>query len=505
MKKLKMLLCVVMIFALIPVLPAAGETASQNDEYDSCDQTVVLSYEEALVLALEDMVAINDIEIAIRNLQVHRIWFRDEMRRLESGRGTLQINAMQEMLQDLDFGIQQAQQGQLMLEAMTGMALQEMQDGIAGIAGPDSTPEQVAALQQSLTGLFMSSAPNPGAQVFSMQAQRTELSREINRLRRQESIEETRREITSNVNELDRQTTALEMGREQAELSVETILRSLISAQIELEFGIENFQASTNLLEMNLNRMTVMHQVGMVSTHDLAAMQHNVAQNHSQLESMERTRQTLMHNLNNLLGQPLYQNTIIEFERNLHEPPEDLDEHITNMINETHTVRSLRLELERAIDARWVYTGSRASDHFSVDDRHRAHNPNRRTHDLWDLEQTTEDEEIESLRTRIALQEAVERAETNLNQTIRQMETNIRRAYRDLDALVVQYETVQINHVRALEDLDVVKTNLGLGLVTQFEVEQALLAANVLERTQEEIMYQKWALSFRLENPTLLQ
>ncbi|MCL2224828.1 MAG: hypothetical protein FWB96_07670 [Defluviitaleaceae bacterium] len=487
-----------MVFAAEAATTTAAEATPENG-------TVVLTYEEAVELALADMLAITDIEIAIRDLQVHRIWFRDELRRIDSGRGTLQIRAMQEMLWDLDAGITAAQTGQQALSAMTGAALNQMQTGIAGIADPNAPPEQVAGLQASLTGLFAMSTPDLSGQVTALQGQRSQLMHEIARLNRPEEIAELRRDVQRNMNELDRQTTMLEMGREQAELSVEYILRSLIVAQAELDSFIESFTASLALQEMNLTRMTVMHQVGMLSTHDFNAAKHGLSQARTQLEEMKRTRQTLMQSINHLLGQPLEQDTVIEFEREFHETPEDLTAHIEAAITETHTIRSLQLDVERASDARWVYTGNRANVSLSESERRRAHNPNRITQNIWSLEQTDEDEEIESLRTRIALQEAFERAETNHEQTIRQMEANLLRAYTELEALHTQYEAQQADHARALENLEVAITNLALGLITQFEVEGARLAVFAAEQEKDLTLTRKWALSFRLENPTLLQ
>jgi len=392
-----------------------------------------------------------------------------------------------------------------MLEQATGDALQGMQTGIAGIADPNAPAEHVAALQASLSGLFAMSAPNLTGQLSSMQAQQGEIMRELNRLNKTENRDEMRREVQRNLNEFDRQTEILEMGIEQAKISVEFGLRSLISGMADVDRFIEGFHLSMGIQKMSLHRMTIMHQVGMLSTHDLNAARHNFAQSKTQLENLERTRQTLMQNLNHLLGQPLTQNTVIEFERELHEVPEDLTEYIEKMISETNAIRGLELEIERATDARWVNSGNRTNTVISERDRQRALNPNRVTQDLWRTELTDEDEEIQKIRTRIALQEAVERAETNHEQTIRQMEATLLRAYSELEALHAQYEAKHQDHARALENLEVALTNFGLGLITQFEIEQARAAVFSAELEKEGILNQKWALSFRLENPALLQ
>ena len=510
MKKIKifpLFVAFLMLFStqVFATTTAAQTTAETSEETEETEGTLILTYEEALELALSDMQAITDIEIAIRDLQIHRMFFRDEMRRIESGRGTLQMHAMENMLRDLSAGIDAMHDAQAMLEIATGTALSGVQTGIANIADPNSSPEQVMALQASLTGLFAMSAPSLGGQISSMQSQQAELRRELDRLNRPENRDEMRREVQRNLNEFDRQTEMLEMAINQAKLSVEMGLRALISGIADVDRFIEGFEAGMKIQEMSLNRMTVLHQVGMLSTHDLNTARHAFSQQKTQLENLERTRETLMKNLNHFLGQPLTQDTIIEFEREFHEVPEELEEHIETLISETITVRNLELEIERAIDARWVNSGVRTATIINARDRQLALNPNRITANLWSLEQSDEDEEIQKIRKRIALQEAVERAEANHEQTIRQMETNLLRAYSDLDALHAQYEAQIADHARALENLEVALTNFRLGLITQFEIEQARLFANALERDKEGILNQKWALAFRLENPILLQ
>ncbi|MCL2386182.1 MAG: TolC family protein, partial [Defluviitaleaceae bacterium] len=484
MKKWKFLVCLV----TIAVMPIAYAIAATEPE----DNTVTITYDEAVSLALADMLVVNDINIAIRDMELNRRFLTDEMERLNSGRGTLQTRAMEDMLMDIDMGLSSMRAAQSMIGDATDAALAGMQWSIAGIA-EGASPEHVIALNTAVAGMVAMSAPDMRGQIDSLQHQRNELSREINRLREPERIEEMRRNTQQGLNEMDRTAAMLRMNQEQAQIAMEFGLRNMITASSDLNRMAELLEASIALSEQGLERMMIMYGVGLVSTNDLNTARHNLNQNRNQLDDLNRASVTLMQNMNYLLGQSLFQYTVIDFEREIPEMPEDLEAHITAILPTTHAVRLSQLDIDRAIDARWAYTGTRGNLSITAHDRQRALNTNRRhNHNIWRTYLTDEDEEIESIRTRIRLQESVERAQISHEQTIRSTEASLLRGYTELQTLQSQYEALQVEYARAHELLETVQKNYALGLVTQFEIEQTRVAILRAELDKEGLRNQKW-------------
>jgi len=473
-------LLMAMAFAVLLTVPIF---AAEPEE-----EPTVLTLEEAVELALDDLQIITDMEITMRDLQMNRIWFNDELRRIDSGRGTLQMNALMSAMSELEGGINQLQAAQRNID-------QAERPGIA-------LPPGMEDLQLLVDGLM--APPDLTGQIGALQSQRGEIAQELSRLRQPDRMAELRRDAERNLNELDRNTEMIEIGIGQTQLNFENIVRNMVSAQADLYRAAQMAGAGIALAEMNAHRMEVMNSVGMVSTHDLNAVRHGLAQSRTQLDDLGRAGQTLTQNINSLLGLPLTQTTVIDFEREYHEIPEDIEAHIAEIIPNLQSVRNLEIALERAKDARWVYTGSHHDVRISEADRRRAHNPNRVTADLWRTTPTREDEDLISIRTRISLQEAVEQARANLADGIRQAETNILQAYTDLDALHARYAALHLDYDRANVNLAAALTNFDLGLITLFEVEQARLAALTTLLEKDGIRNQKWLLSFQLENPDLL-
>ena len=114
------------------------------------------------------------------------------------------------------------------------------------------------------------------------------------------------------------------------------------------------------------------------------------------------------------------------------------------------------------------------------------------------------DDRIEEIRTRIALQEAVERSDAAYDQALRSMEFALRQAYNELNALKSQLETAYRELALAENTLYVSQASLSVGLITQFEVSQVELAVASAKQNIESIYYQLWILAFGLRNPDLL-
>lgn len=108
----------------------------------------------------------------------------------------------------------------------------------------------------------------------------------------------------------------------------------------------------------------------------------NLTQGRAQLDALLRGKETIGQNLNYILGQPLDQDTVIEVENELPELPKNLSDYIEAMVNQTHQVRFVQLELDRALNARWVYSDNYLNLIITKSDRRRVFNENR-TRGLW--------------------------------------------------------------------------------------------------------------------------
>ncbi|MCL1845804.1 MAG: TolC family protein [Defluviitaleaceae bacterium] len=491
------------IFLTIAIflITLSAVTVFAASEYE---ETVVLTYDEAVDMILDDMLVLRDLDVTIRDMLVQRRFLADELRRLEGYGENLEIRIMREMLIELDDGIAAVTMGHLAAGEFTNDALRDMQLALAGLT-QEGTQEQMLALQTAMAGLVMMSAPDMSVQISQLEHQRYDLAREIERQQDRENINEMTRAARRNLNEFDRVAEILGFNRDQAALGMELALRNMIVAMAEIDRGEALLVAGIDLMEQGVARMKIMHEVGLVSENALSTAEHNLAQSRTQLDELRRGRQTLMHNINYLLGQPLFQDTVIEFERELSEFPEDLEGHIEGLLADTHAVRLSQFDIDRAKEARWVYTGHNREIRVSDNERRRAFDTSReRSDDIWRTYLTPAEQDIMAIRNRIALQEAVERAESSHEQTIRTTQATILRGFNEFEGLIARYEALFADAEQADADVDAAVTGYELGQVTAFDIEQARMELLRIELEKESIRNQKWILMFRLENPSLL-
>ena len=391
----KLFIMVLVFFSLVlstVVLASAEETETQNGE-------VVISFESALQLALDDVLAFQDLEILVRNMR----------------------------LQHLDMEYQ-----------LLGIIALQM-DGF-----------------------------------------------EIDFLR------DAADEVRWGLREIERQIDYVELHQELIIAQMEQALRGIVAVISELNSTLRVLEMSMDLAYESLTRARLSYALGMISSHEMLTIELNASQGYTQLVELRRAKQRVVQNLNLLIGQPFDQYTVIEFELYVPEMPEDPDVHIEELIEQSPSIRQLFIQAQSARAERQAYTGNDLDIIISESDRNMA------------MEAAGQSERIPIIRNRIALQEAVERADAAHDQAVRTMEFALRQAFDELEALKSQLETAYWELELAESTLNVTLASLSVGRVTQFEVDQAELAVVRAKQGIESLYYQLWILALGLRNPELL-
>jgi len=444
---------------------------------------VEITLDRALNLAVSEMLAVQDLDDVIRVMRMQERDLRDQLRRLERGdTGGEAMNALGGALLELDMAIAMASAAQQGISQQIDASLQAV---VIGAANNEPVGDHIQAI---MTGLTSSQALN--TQIAGMQSQRSTIVNEMNSLNNllRGSIDDLRLAV----NEIERQIENLGLHQEIIEVSMDYALRNILIILHEIDMGIEILELNVELADDRLRHATASYQVGFISANDLLAIEHGILQGHMQLADLIRSRETIIQNINHMLGLPLSQNTIITFERDIPETPEITNRHIERQVTSTQTIRQLQIAIDSAKAERRAYTGNDRDIFISASDRRRA------------LEPAGNNANIRNLRERIALQDAVDRAVQERNMAMRTMEFTIRQAYRDLDALSSQLDAQHRNLSQAKASLRTAYANYSVGRITQLDLEQARIAVTTAEQGIERIYNQKWLLAFTLANPILL-
>ena len=434
MKKIKQILCLVLLLSLMPVLHVQGSVldyayeSGQNAEYEKYEteqKAVVFTYDEALQMAIENSLPIQDIDTRLHNMH-------------------LDLRYMLLELEVQFFGIN-----------------------------------------------------------ARMQIERTETSiirytrRLHSRIQEWERLHHTReeripgREARHSLYEFERQIENLRLHRQQTELIKELALRSATVNLLEIELNIAVLQEELNFAHENLRRLTLANELGIVSVRDLNDAQHGLSQGYVGLEELLRNQYTARRDLNYLIGQPLSQYTVIEFDLELIELPQNIEAYIYSVVANSLTIRQSQLQLESVLGERWIYTGNNQDIRISIHDRQR-------------LRTSNNNPDIIRIRNRVALQDAVERAEQGHEQAIRTLEAAINRGFTDLEGLLDLEAALERELTQAQTALDVAITSFDLGRATRLDIEAARLAIFQVEQDIEKLRNSMWILTFILENPDLL-
>jgi hypothetical protein len=460
------------LLAAMLLLPAINIFADESE-------ILVVSFDEALEMILDDMLVLRDLDIAIRDVEIVHRDLQDVVRRLETGRfQTEMIIELRDALNAVENEIAAANE----------ISNRQMAENMQNIVGAD--PNMFG--ETMFTAMISSGAAT--GQGIMLEMTRAPLRAQIDLWRDHEFVADFRTEMRRNLNHINRQIENLRLNQKIISVNTESVLRGILVGIDELKIGIESMEANLGLAESNIRRMTVAHQVGVFSAHELQSMRHGLLQGQTQLNELKRNLASLYQSLNNLLGLPLDKEVVIEFEREIPEIPEFLDAHIARVIHGAPTIRQLQLDIDFARAQRRAVTENDLDIVITPSQHTRAFGPNA----------DSECEDVIEIRERVALQEAVERAVTAREQAMRAMDSAIRKAYDDLNALVVQEEAQIRNVEHASAALIVADTNLLVGRITQFDVDQAVVAVMTAEQGLKSIKNRKWILGFQLENPILL-
>ena len=438
--------------AVVLLLP--GAVYAQDTE------AVVISYSRAVELAAATL---QDMEEIFKDMREIQDELRDEIRELERGDQRREtISALAEELSTLELQLMYAQ---LTHEMMHGSIALSVENILASMASPDDAENLAASLQSAISGMM--AVQGMGGNMAMMQNRMHDILDEISLLQDSVNVRDITDGLRDAIEAIDYQMDVMRLGHEQSALVVENTLRSLIIAVTELETMIETMTAGLAQTQENLRRVNIRREFGLASHSEVRAATHAVTVGQLALTQRQASLYNARNSLNYLLGQPLSQYTTVAFTRDLPEIPEDLDEHIAEIIPTTPPIRRLQMIVNTEYEALRAYRG------FDRD-------------------------------TREELREAYQRATQNRDAAMRTMEAAMRRAYNDLTNLQTQRESQLLEVVRAQQALEVAQTNLALGRITRHDVTQAELAVFVAEQAIESTLNQQWLLAFRLQNPSLL-
>ena len=473
-------------FAVFLALTMLSAVAVNAEESETQGLGVVISFERALQMSLNDMLALQDLDVLIREMRMQHRDLDYQFRRLESGAVRRETLAeFNNLLATIDMGIAIAAEHQTAIGQQIDTALGIAVDGL-----------RVGERDIALAGFRASFAGVAGQMTVMMQADELRRQRAMVVAQMQEFDAEFFRNATDEarrgLREIERQIENVAMHQNIIRASLEYALRGLVVVISELTSALEIFDLNMALMDENLLRVRLSYELGMISSHEMLTIEINTSQGHAQLSELRRARERVIQNLNLLIDQPFNQYTVIEFETYVPEVPEDLDAHIRVLVLQAPSIRQLHNATLSSRADRRAFTGNDRAITISASDRRRA------------MDAAERDDRVSDIRTRIALQEAVERSDLEYEQGLRSMEFSLRQAFNELTALTSQLETAYRELALAESTLNISLASLYVGRITQFEASQAELAVATAKQNIDSIYYQLWILAFGLRHPDLL-
>ena len=455
-------LCAV-VFAV--AVPAFAETPEGPD-------VLYLSRAEALNHTLDNLPMLTEIDRQLREMPLITHQLQTQLTRLES-RFPIELQLLNRQLENINSQHNAAAINQVRMQENAANAMQNLQETIANL-GPGTGDELASHLQFATQGMV--AAQGMGGSLAALDVQRHAIMAEIAHLNDRDRMDEMARNARRNLNELERQETLLQLQRRLAVEAAEHLLYTLLTLQQDLYFRAGSLVQEHTLAQTTLRRTEVLFQLGLVNQNQLDLARYAVR--HAEIAALENTRNALSirHSINELLGLPLSQPVTVALAQTPEEtaafPWQDADALVADVLPTLPAVLNAQFALDRALEARWVYSGHHRSLEISARDWERAFvvPPNL---DTWRAEMTREEEQRAEIRNRIALEEAITNAEIHLESAQRHAEATLRRALNDYEGLRAQEEALRLALSQAQTALHAAQADHAVGLATYFDVQAA--------------------------------
>lgn|GEM_PF-1953768 len=435
-----------------------------DDEKTASAEPIIFSYEKARSLALSDMLSIIDWDAQIRDLQDLRGDLRDEMHILQSGDWMRdRTTDLLDLLWQLDLQMFGSNMQHTQINEVTAAAMRALLDTLRDMNLEHSEYMLAYALQSTIIGIMANQ--HIGNNIAMIEQQQALVLRELDALRNGTIEQDMKTDIRNSIASVDQLMQNLELQQEHAKLMREHALRTNIIIIHDLDHSIELMQAQLVIAETALQHSEFRHQLGRLSANAVQFEQQRIELMRLDYQNAHHAREAAMQHLNNLLGQPLNQNTVIIIYREQLLP--GFDTIIQDYISTAAVYRSTLLEVNRTRDARRAVNG-RPRDEIAP------------------------------------LQEAYDRAVLEHNQVRTELEVRLRNHINDFENLTNQMYALIIEQQQALSQLEVAQQNFELGHVTQHELDIHALSFLRLEHHAETILNQKWLLSFLMAHPAVI-
>jgi len=461
MKNLKLLLCLLLVFTLcVPVFALEYEYEVETEE----TEPTTFSYTQAVQMSLEDVLIIQDLANQISDMQDQRNDLRRDIRTLEQG-GVLEgMRPNYEISDEIDRIVMQMVSMHMQMEQLQGSQTMSMEQLLIGLS-PYGDAMDAASAVQSIIGNTLAMQDTMNA-LSMLEMQRAMLQSQIIPINNENQRTELIREMRNGVTTLEHQIELSTITYGQTRLLRELSLRQLIVAVADSTISLESTQASLALAEENFRRTSVQYEFGLISRNALRTVEQNITRINNELTDRQADLYNARQSLNHFLGQPLSQETTIEFEHALPVMPEDLDEHIEEILPLFPNIIRLQHDVNITGAARRAYRGS-------------------------------------NRETRNTLQAAYDRAQLELSQAKMELETSIRRTFNNIETQLRRKENLYTALSLAVEAVALEQSNVLNGRATQFDVDTALLAVFNAELDLQRAYNALWIQAFIFDNPIL--
>lgn len=446
---------------------------------EAAEEQITLTYERALQLALRDLLPVIDADAQIRDIQNRRDDLLEELRLLEQRRYSQErINELHNELWRLESQLWSAintlEQMQLNTDHAFNTFFNDFQDFILSLVTANDNGEPPSQnenyvfsqrLQAAIQSMILAHEMNNA--ITSMEIRRNSIFDEIRNLQDETTRRERMADTRNDIAELNRLIEHLRLQQSQIVLAREAALRNAIVAVTDLSASIETARLSFVLTEENVIRVAVRYEIGLASSNDVRRANQSVIQAQMDYDAMLTNLRLARLNLNHMLGLPLAQLTVVDFEMELPEFPANFSDGFSRIISQSPPIRQLQLDVDAALAERRAYTGN---------DRNKI----------------------------ASLNETYERAVMGRNQAIAAMEAAMWRGYIEFEALQRQMNVLLHEHENSVQHLENALINYELGRSTQYDIAGARMSVYMIEQRINANFNSKWILSFLLENPSLL-